>query len=212
MTTHSNKKLEDDDLLAFRDRFGLPLSDEQVLGLSFYKPASDSPQLAYLRERRQQLGGSLPQRQNDAPVFQVPQIASYAQFALSADGKEMSTTMALCSPTRCALKGSCHWSKVVPIVADEARTFGMANLFKQVGHLFECGPALLAGGHRLGLELSRGQGRPDSGRGHQRGGAISSWIACGHQLCSHGQPMVPLLHLLFHVRLSADWRSDLGRR
>ncbi|MFZ9671150.1 MAG: pyruvate dehydrogenase (acetyl-transferring), homodimeric type, partial [Burkholderiaceae bacterium] len=94
MTTHSNKKLEDDDLIAFRDRFGLPLSDEQVLGLSFYKPAADSPQLAYLRERRQQLGGSLPQRQTDAPVFQVPQIASHAQFALSADGKEMSTTMA----------------------------------------------------------------------------------------------------------------------
>ena len=191
MTTHSNKKLEDDDLLAFRDRFGLPLSDEQVLGLSFYKPASDSPQLAYLRERRQQLGGSLPQRKTDSPVFQVPQIASYAQFALSADGKEMSTTMAFVRQLGALLKDPVIGPKVVPIVADEARTFGMANLFKQVGIYSSVGQRYSP--EDIGSVLSYREAKDGQilEEGISEAGAISSWIAAATSYAVHGQPMVP---------------------
>jgi pyruvate dehydrogenase E1 component len=191
MTTHSNKKLENDDLLAFRDRFGLPLSDEQVLGLSFYKPAAGSPQLEYLRERRQQLGGSLPQRQTDALVFQVPEIASRGQFALSADGKEMSTTMAFVRQLGALLKDPVIGPKVVPIVADEARTFGMANLFKQVGIYSSVGQRYSP--EDIGSVLSYREAKDGQilEEGISEAGAISSWIAAATSYAVHGQPMVP---------------------
>ena len=191
MTTHSNKKLENDDLLAFRDRFGLPLSDEQVLGLSFYKPAADSPQLEYLRERRHKLGGSLPQRQTDAPVFQVPEIAAHGQFALAADGKEMSTTMAFVRQLGALLKDPVIGPKVVPIVADEARTFGMANLFKQVGIYSSVGQRYSP--EDIGSVLSYREAKDGQilEEGISEAGAISSWIAAATSYAVHGQPMVP---------------------
>src|SRR3546814_7635023 len=92
MTTHSQKKFEDADLLGFRDRFNLPLSDEQALRLDFYKPAPDSPEMHYLRARRQALGGPLPARQAQAQPLAVPDASSYAKFALQGGGREMSTT------------------------------------------------------------------------------------------------------------------------
>ena len=94
MTTHQQKKLAREDLLAFRDRFKLPLSDEQAAALEFAVPAADSAELRYLKDRRAALGGSLPRRSTQAAVVAVPPLAQYAEFALQADGKEMSTTMA----------------------------------------------------------------------------------------------------------------------
>jgi pyruvate dehydrogenase E1 component len=133
MTTHSQKKLDDSDLIEFRNRFNLPLSDAQATGLAFYKPPKDSPEMQYLRRHRQQLGGYLPRRETVCDALPVPPLASYAQFALAADGKEMSTTMAFVRMLGTLLKDATLGPRIVPIVADEARTFGMANLFKQVG-------------------------------------------------------------------------------
>ena len=133
MTTHSQKKLDDTDLIEFRNRFNLPLTDAQATGLAFYKPAEDSPEMQYLRRHRQQLGGYLPRRETVCDALPVPAIESYAQFALQADGKEMSTTMAFVRMLGTLLKDATLGPRIVPIVADEARTFGMANLFKQVG-------------------------------------------------------------------------------
>ena len=191
MTTHSNKKLEDKDLLAFRDRFGLPLTDEQVLGLSFFKPATDSQLIHYLRERRERLGGSLPMRQTDAPVFQVPNISSHAQFALSPKGKEMSTTMAFVRQLGALLKDPMIGPKVVPIVADEARTFGMANLFKQVGIYSRVGQRYLP--EDIGSVLSYREVKDGQilEEGISEAGAIASWIAAATSYAVHGQPMVP---------------------
>ena len=191
MTTHSNKKLEDKDLLAFRDRFGLPLTDEQVLGLSFFKPATDSQLIHYLRERRERLGGSLPMRQTDAPVFQVPNISSHAQFALSPKGKEMSTTMAFVRQLGALLKDPMIGPKVVPIVADEARTFGMANLFKQVGIYSRVGQRYSP--EDIGSVLSYREVKDGQilEEGISEAGAIASWIAAATSYAVHGQPMVP---------------------
>jgi len=191
MTTHSNKKLEDKDLLAFRDRFGLPLTDEQVLGLSFFKPATDSQLIHYLRERRERLGGSLPMRQTDAPVFQVPNISSHAQFALSPKGKEMSTTMAFVRQLGALLKDPMIGPKVVPIVADEARTFGMANLFKQVGIYSRVGQRYSP--EDIGSVLSYREAKDGQilEEGISEAGAIASWIAAATSYAVHGQPMVP---------------------
>ncbi len=191
MTTHSNKKLEDNDLLAFRDRFGLPLADEQVLGLSFFKPATDSYLIHYLRERRERLGGGLPRRQTDAPVFQVPDISSHAQFALSPKGKEMSTTMAFVRHLGALLKDPMIGPKVVPIVADEARTFGMANLFKQVGIYSSVGQRYSP--EDIGSVLSYREAKDGQilEEGISEAGAISSWIAAATSYAVHGQPLVP---------------------
>jgi pyruvate dehydrogenase E1 component len=133
MTTHSQKKLDDADLIEFRNRFNLPLSDEQAKGLAFHKPAEDSAEMQYLRARRAALGGALPRRETVCDPVPVPPVGQYAQFALAPGGKEMSTTMAFVRMLGSLLKDAQLGPRIVPIVADEARTFGMANLFKQVG-------------------------------------------------------------------------------
>src|SRR5690606_17570967 len=124
---HSQKKLDDGDLIEFRNRFNLPLSDAQATGLAFYKPQEDSAEMQYLRAHRQQLGGYLPRRESACDALPVPPLASYAQFALQAAGKEMSTTMAFVRMLGGLMKDAALGARIVPIVADEARTFGMAN-------------------------------------------------------------------------------------
>ena len=94
MTTHSQKQLDADELLEFRNRFKLPLSDEQTVHLAFYKPAPDAPEMRYLHERRAALGGAMPRRESACDPLPVPELSSYGQFALAAADKEMSTTMA----------------------------------------------------------------------------------------------------------------------
>src|ERR1700691_1480199 len=133
MTAHQAKKLDVAALKAFRDRFQLPLSDQDVAALRFYKPPADSRELGYLLERRAALGGPLPARRRDCAPVTVPALASYAQFSLGADGKEMSTTMAAVRMLGSLLRDRTLGERIVPIVADEARTFGMDNLFRQIG-------------------------------------------------------------------------------
>ena len=135
MTAHQAKKLDVTALLEFRDRFDLPLTDQQVENLEFYKPSDNSPEITYLKSQRAQLGGSIPKRyaQATSSAPQRPAVDTYAAFALQADGKEMSTTMAAVRMLGGLLKDKAFGPRLVPIVADEARTFGMDNLFRQVG-------------------------------------------------------------------------------
>src|SRR5262249_6369448 len=120
-------------LIEFRNRFNLPLTDDQAKNLEFFKPAPDSAEMKYLQDHREKLGGFLPERRSNAPRLAVPEIESYAAFATGAAGKEMSTTMACVRMLGNLMKDKQLGPRIVPIVADEARTFGMANLFKQVG-------------------------------------------------------------------------------
>ncbi len=191
MTTHQQKKLEAADLLAFRDRFQLPLSDEQATSLAFFKPADDSVEMRYLRARREALGGPVPRRCSRAPVVNVPALARYGEFALQAGGKEMSTTMAFVRMLTQLLKDGELGPRIVPIVADEARTFGMANLFKQVG-IYACA------GQRyepedIGSVLSYREATDGQilEEGISEAGAISSWTAAATSYSVHGQPMLP---------------------
>jgi pyruvate dehydrogenase E1 component len=174
MTTHSQKKFEEQDLIDYRNRFDLPLSDEQAKGLAFYKPADDSAEMRYLREHRARLGGSLPKRETVCDRLPVPALGSYAQFALQADGKEMSTTMA-----------------IVPIVADEARTFGMANLFKQVGIYSSVGQRYAP--EDIGSVLSYREATDGQilEEGISEAGAIASWTAAATSYSVHGLAMLP---------------------
>jgi pyruvate dehydrogenase E1 component len=191
MTTHQHKKLERDELLAFRDRFGLPLSDAQCESLAFYKPADDSPEMRHLHARRAALGGFMPRRQDPRAALPVPAIDSYARFALESDNKDMSTTMALVRMMGNLLKDPQLGQRMVPIVADEARTFGMAGLFRQVGIYSSQGQ--LYEPEDIGSILSYREAKDGQilEEGITEAGALSSWTAAATSYSVHGLPMLP---------------------
>ncbi|MGN8062442.1 alpha-ketoglutarate dehydrogenase [Ralstonia sp. 22111] len=192
MTTHQQKKLDVDQLKAFRDRFRLPLSDTDVEQLKFYKPAPDSPEMQYLHARRAALGGYLPRRRKAATqALTVPALPSWGQFALQAEGREMSTTMAIVRMFGNLLKDDTLGPRMVPVVADEARTFGMASMFRQVGIYSPLGQQYEP--EDLGSMLYY---REDTGgqileEGISEAGAISSWIAAATAYSTHDLPMLP---------------------
>ena len=191
MTTHSQKKLDETALIAFRNRFNLPLSDEQATQLAFFKPAPDSPEMQYLHGRRTALGGYLPQRQTQADALPVPALSSYASFALQAEFKEMSTTMAFVRMLGQLLKDPVLGPRIVPIVADEARTFGMANLFKQVGIYSSVGQKYEP--EDIGSVLSYREAMDGQilEEGISEAGAIASWTAAATSYSVHGLAMLP---------------------
>ncbi len=191
MTTHSHKKFDDTDLIEFRNRFNLPLSDQQAKGLSFLKPAEDSAEMSYLFEHRNRLGGAMPKRETACDVVDVPAIDQYAQFALKADGKEMSTTMAFVRMLGGLLKDKALGPRIVPIVADEARTFGMANLFKQVGIYSSVGQRYAP--EDIGSVLSYREALDGQilEEGISEAGAIASWTAAATSYSVHGLAMLP---------------------
>jgi pyruvate dehydrogenase E1 component len=191
MTTHQQKKLDTADLLEFRARFKLPISDAQCESLAFYKPADDSAEMRHLRARRSALGGNLPRRQNPGTRLQVPPIESWAAFALEANGKEMSSTMALVRMMGNLLKAPGIGPRVVPIVADEARTFGMANLFRQVGIYSSQGQ--LYEPEDIGSILYYREAKDGQilEEGITEAGALSSWTAAATSYSVHGLPMLP---------------------
>lgn len=191
MTTHSQKKLDEAALLAFRNRFDLPLSDQQATELDFFKPAEDSAEMQYLHARREALGGSLPRRYTACAPVTVPALQTYAGFALQADGKEMSTTMAFVRMLGQLLKDPVLGPRVVPIVADEARTFGMANLFKQVGIYSSVGQQYEP--EDIGSVLSYREAMDGQilEEGISEAGAIASWTAAATSYSVHGLAMLP---------------------
>ena len=191
MTTHSQKKFDEQDLIEYRNRFDLPLTDEQAKGLAFYKPASDSAEMAYLMKHRQNLGGSMPKRETHCATLPVPALESYAQFAIAADGKEMSTTMAFVRMLGNLLKDPVLGRRLVPIVADEARTFGMANLFKQVGIYSSVGQHYAP--EDIGSVLSYREALDGQilEEGISEAGALASWTAAATSYSVHGFAMLP---------------------
>jgi len=191
MTTHSQKKLDESALLAFRNRFNLPLSDEQATHLDFFKPAADAPEMQYLHARRGALGGYLPKRDTACSVVPVPALSTYAGFALQADNKEMSTTMAFVRILGQLMKDPQLGPRVVPIVADEARTFGMANLFKQVGIYSSVGQQYEP--EDIGSVLSYREAMDGQilEEGISEAGAIASWTAAATSYSVHGLAMLP---------------------
>jgi pyruvate dehydrogenase E1 component len=191
MTAHQQKKLDVDAIRHFRDRFNLPLRDDDLEQLRFYKPDDGSPEMTYLRARREALGGYLPRRRREAQSVPVPPIERYASFALEAAGHEMSTTMAVVRLLGNLLKDKSVGPCIVPIVADEARTFGMASLFRQVGiyapqgQLYEPEDAHSMLAYR---EARDGQLLEE---GITEAGALCSWIAAATSYSVHGRAMMP---------------------
>lgn len=191
MTTHQQKKLDRDALIAFRNRFQLPLTDEQAASLSFYRPDENSAEMRYLRQRRQELGGSLPGRNRHAAAVTVPPVTGYAGFSIEANDKEMSTTMAFVRMLTNLLKDKQLGPRIVPIVADEARTFGMANLFRQIGIYSSVGQRYEP--EDIGSILSYREATDGQilEEGISEASAISSWVAAATSYSVHGLRMLP---------------------
>lgn len=191
MTTHQQKKLDDQALLAFRDRFALPLSDDDCLNLRFYRPAADSRELRHLHARRRALGGYIPRRSRGDRSLATPPATEFAPFALHAQGKEMSSTMAVVRMLTQLLKHPELGPRMVPIVADEARTFGMANLFRQIGIYSAQGQ--LYEPEDIGSVLSYREARDGQilEEGITEAGAISSWTAAASSYSTHDLPTLP---------------------
>jgi pyruvate dehydrogenase E1 component len=191
MTTHSQKKLDENALIEFRNRFNLPMTDQQVIDLEFFKPEPDSAEMQYLHSKRASLGGYIPQRLSAAPTLDIPKLNTYATFAVDAQGKEMSTTMAFVRLLGNLLKDSTLGPRIVPIVADEARTFGMANLFKQVGIYSSVGQRYEP--EDIGSVLSYKEALDGQilEEGISEAGAIASWTAAATSYSVHGFPMLP---------------------
>jgi pyruvate dehydrogenase E1 component len=191
MTSHQQKKLEETTLREVRDRLKIPLTDAELAHVSFYRPAEDSVEIRYLRAQRDRLGGSLPQRRRMGQRVAVPALESYAGFALEASGKAMPTTMALIRLFNGLLKDRVLGPRVVPIVADEARTFGMANLFRQIGIYAPDGQRYEpedAGSMLAYHEKRDGQLLEE---GISEAGALSSWLAAATSYSVHDVPLLP---------------------
>jgi pyruvate dehydrogenase E1 component len=192
MTTHVQKKLEPADLVAFRDRFHLPLTDEDLQEMRFLHPGERSREVTYLRERRAALGGALPCRSTAAPALDVPCAVDFGQFALHSEGREMSSTMAFVRLLSALLKHPEIGRRIVPIVADEARTFGMASLFRQVGIYAPDGQLYEPEDGSSMLRYRESRDGQLLEEGITEAGAMSSWIAAATSYAVHGLPMLPV--------------------
>jgi pyruvate dehydrogenase E1 component len=189
--THQAKKLNEEELYEFRSRFGIPISDEEVAKCAFYKPSDDSKELNYLKERRAALGGLLPARRVQCPPLQAPPAESLKRFFEGSGDKPASTTMAFVSLLQFLLKSPELGKYVVPIIPDEARTFGMESMFAQygiyssVGQVYEpVDSETIAKYH----EAKEGQILEE---GITEAGSISSFTAAGSAYATHGIPTIP---------------------
>ena len=194
MMAHQAKKLDINALTEFRDRFDLPLTDKQIEALEFYRPSDNSIEISYLKERRAELGGYIPKRSLNASsnIPQRPELTSYAQFALEADGKEMSTTMAVVRLLGGLLKEKSFGPRIVPIVADEARTFGMDNLFRQVGIYAPEGQLYEPEDADSMLFYKESKNGQLLEEGITEAGALSSWTAAATAYSAHNTELLPV--------------------
>jgi pyruvate dehydrogenase E1 component len=190
--THQQKKLNEEELRAFRSRFGIPISDDEVAKAPFYRPPEDSAEIRYLRERRESLGGYVPMRPAEPPRLQTPSLADYAGFIEKSAGREVSTTTGAVTLMASLLKDKQVGRFIVPIVPDESRTFGMDPLFKQCGIYAHTGQLYEPVDSDQLLYYREAKDGQILEEGITEAGSMSSFIAAGTAYASHGVPMIPI--------------------
>ncbi len=191
MVAHQQKKLSEEDLRAFRDRFHIPISDEEIARLPFRKPPEDSEEARYLEERRKSLGGYLPVRRRQAPPLAVPPLEAFSAVLEGTGEREISTTMAFVRILTALLKDKGVGRNIVPIVPDEARTFGMEGLFRQIGIYSSVGQLYTPQDADTLMSYREDKKGQILEEGINEAGALCSWIAAGTAYSNHGINMVP---------------------
>ncbi|MFM7295271.1 MAG: pyruvate dehydrogenase (acetyl-transferring), homodimeric type, partial [Burkholderiales bacterium] len=206
--THQQKKMDLGSLKQFRDRFNIPVSDDVIADVPFYKPAENSPEIQYLKAAREKLGGSLPARFPNIPALKIPELSVFEPLLKSTEEREISTTMAFVRAFTALTRDKEIGPRLVPIVADESRTFGMEGMFRQlgiyssVGQLYEpvdSGELMFYKEDKAGQILQEGI---------NEAGAFCSWMAAGTSYANHGQHMIPFF--IFYSMFGFQRIGDLA--
>jgi pyruvate dehydrogenase E1 component len=215
--THQQKKLNDDELREFRARFGIPISDAEVGEAPFYRPPDDSPEMRYLRERRRALGGAMPRRRVQAPPLEPCNPELFEEFRQGSEGREASTTMVLVRMMAKLMRDKSIGKLIVPIVPDEARTFGMESLFRQVGIYSHVGQRYEPVDRETLLYYKEATDGQILEEGITEAGSVCSFIAAGTAHASHGVNTIPIFifYSMFGFQRIGDllWAAgDMGCR
>jgi pyruvate dehydrogenase E1 component len=209
--THSVKKLDMDSLRKFRDRFGIPIPDDQLETVPYYKPAEDSPEIAYMKGRRQELGGPLPARKADFEPMTTPPLSAFKKQLESSGEREISTTMAFVRVLSSLVKDKNIGKRVVPIVPDEARTFGMEGMFRQLGIYTSAGQKYVPHDHQQIMYYKEDKKGVILEEGINEAGAMSAWLALATSYSTNSCPMIPfyIFYSMFGFQRIGDlaWAS-----
>ncbi|KTD73192.1 pyruvate dehydrogenase (acetyl-transferring), homodimeric type [Legionella tucsonensis] len=189
--THQQKKMTVEQLKAFRDRFSIPISDDQIADIPFYKPADDSPEISYIKKQREMLGGYLPARSTETEPLKVPALADFSSVTKGLGDREISTTMAFVRILSVLLKNKEISSRIVPIVPDECRTFGMEGLFRQIGIYSPVGQLYTPVDHEQIMFYREAKDGQILEEGINEAGAFCSWIAAATSYSSNKLAMIP---------------------
>jgi pyruvate dehydrogenase E1 component len=191
MGTHSQKKMHLQDMKAFRDRYNIPLSDEAVAEARFYRPPQDSEELKYMLDRRRSLGGSLPVRKTLGTPVEIPHLAIFRPLLEGSGDRQMSTTMGFVRALNLLTRDKKIGKYIVPIVPDEARTFGMEGMFRQLGIYSSVGQLYEPEDKGQVMYYREDKSGQILEEGITEAGAMSSWIAAATAYSTHGINMIP---------------------
>jgi pyruvate dehydrogenase E1 component len=189
--THSLKKLDIESLKKFRDRFAIPISDDELKNVPYYKPAPDSPEMVYMRKRREQLGGQIPSRKADFDALDIPGLDGFKSQLASSGKREVTTTMAFVRILSTLTKDKKIGKRVVPIVPDEARTFGMEGMFRQLGIYSSQGQRYTPHDHDQIMYYKEDKKGQILEEGINESGAFSAWLAAATSYSNNDLTLVP---------------------
>ncbi|HAZ7574682.1 pyruvate dehydrogenase (acetyl-transferring), homodimeric type [Legionella sp. PATHC032] len=189
--THQQKKMTIDQLKAFRDRFNIPISDDKIADIPFYKPDDDSPEIKYIKKQREALGGYLPHRSTEVEPLKIPDLGEFSGITKGLGDREISTTMAFVRILSALLKNKDISSRIVPIVPDECRTFGMEGLFRQIGIYSPVGQLYTPVDHEQVMYYREAVDGQILEEGINEAGAFCSWIAAATSYSSNKLAMIP---------------------
>ncbi len=190
-TAHSQKKMGEEALRSFRDRFNIPIPDEEIASAPFYKPAEDSNEIKYLKERRAALGGPFPLRSTEVETLEIPPLESFKSLLEDSGEREMSTTMVFVRFLSMLIRDKKVGKRVVPLVPDEARTFGMEGMFRQLGIYSSSGQVYEPEDSDQLMYYREDKKGQILQEGINEAGAISEWIAAATAYSNHGVSMIP---------------------
>ena len=205
--SHQQKKLDVDAIRRFRDRFGIPVPDDKLAELPYLRFPEESPEYQYMKQRRMDLGGFLPQRRRKAAALDVPSLDTFgALLKASGEGRELSTTMAIVRIMNTLLKDKQLGKHVVPIVPDESRTFGMEGMFRQYGIWNQQGQKYVPEDHDQLMFYKESETGQVLQEGINEAGAMADWIAAGTAYSVHGVQMVPfyIFYSMFGLQRTMD--------
>lgn len=189
--THQQKKMTQEQLAVFRDRFSIPISDEQLGNIPFYRPSEDSPEIKYMRKQREKLGGFLPSRHQVSEQLTIPELSAFESLLNDSNGRELSTTMAFVRILSTLLKDPNIGQRIVPIIPDEARTFGMEGLFRQIGIYSAVGQLYTPVDREQVMYYREEKNGQILEEGINEAGAFCSWMAAGTSYSNHKLAMIP---------------------